>query len=108
MPAKYRAMTAQSRMGIEVTRGSYANARPSVADRLLRDLPIPARRDAHQPDERASHEVRTGEPRGRGHLLEAPVRALELAARRLHARLEDVLRGRPSDLAREDALEVPH
>jgi hypothetical protein len=73
-------------------------SKTSVGGRLLGHLAIAARSDAQEADERAPHHVRAAEPRGRGDLLEAPVRALELAARRLHARLQHVLgrrRARP-------------
>ena len=57
--------------------------RPRVAARMFGELAIAPRADPHQADERAPHHVDAAEPRGRGHVLQAVIGALEQPPSRL-------------------------
>src|SRR4029077_6685960 len=66
------------------------------------------RGDPQQPNESAPHHVGVAESSGRGHLLEASVRAFELTTPPPHAHLKHVLRWGRAPLSSEYALEVPY
>src|SRR4029077_10391877 len=87
---------------------SGASRSPSFAGRMLGELAITARSDPQQANKGAPHQVDVAESSGRGHLLEASLRAFELTTRRFHARLKHVLRRCRAHLSSKYTLEVPH
>src|SRR5215467_1596286 len=74
----------------------------------MRKLSITPRGDPQQPDKRASHDIHIAESGGGSHLLEAVIRAFELAAGGFDTHLKHVLGWRRADLSSEYALEVSH
>ena len=73
---------------------------------MFGELAIAPRADPHQADERAPHHVDAAEPRGRGHVLQAVIGALEQAPSRLYPQLKHVLGRRGADFPGEDPLEI--
>src|SRR5262249_56555704 len=84
------------------------NVSGTPAHSSMRKLSITPRGDPQQPDKRASHHIHVAESGVESHLLEAVIRAFELAAGGFDAHLKHVLGWRRADLSSEYALEGSH
>ena len=74
--------------------------------RIVKLTAILARRRSDRSQERTPHRVRTAKSTGGSNLFEALVRCLQLPAHSLGSRLQNIVRWRLPQLAREHALEI--